>query len=351
MNDGDIITIDADDSGRANLGNGMQIIIDGVTTPLYLNGTPVTEQGGTAFHTSCSPGTPKVGDTISSGGYSFEVIGGGSTGNENICRVLDLECDAAAAPLLDFQNLTDPDEAPESGDALKFTAPFTNNAANANASATNVEVTVTYDDSQFTYVNGSATGGDSQDANTSGEIVFTINSLAAGATETLMFNLTVNSGATAGRVTASITAATGSDVDSTPDNLGLFAAEDDECEATFTNLPVELVAFEAQADGRSATLAWQTASETNNAGFELQHRYLGEANKAGAFSALAFIEGHGTTEVAQRYQFRLDDLEPGRHVFRLKQLDYDGSFDYSPEIEVAIDLPEAYLVSNVYPNP
>jgi hypothetical protein len=115
---------------------------------------------------------------------------------------------------------------------------------------------------------------------------------------------------------------------------------------------VELTAFDAQADGRSATLTWRTASETNNAGFELQHRYLDEAGSSKKeFTARAFIEGHGTTTEAQSYSFRLDNLEPGRHVFRLKQIDYDGTFDYSPEIEIAVDLPEAFLISPVYPNP
>jgi hypothetical protein len=134
--------------------------------------------------------------------------------------------------------------------------------------------------------------------------------------------------------------------------VGVIATEDDECQIPFENLPVELTAFEALADGRSTILQWRTASETNNAGFELQHRYLGEAAKStAAFTALAFIEGHGTTIEAQTYSFRLDELEPGHHVFRLKQLDYDGRFEYSPEIEVAIELPEAYLVSEVYPNP
>ncbi|NBC17661.1 MAG: T9SS type A sorting domain-containing protein, partial [Bacteroidetes bacterium] len=111
------------------------------------------------------------------------------------------------------------------------------------------------------------------------------------------------------------------------------------------NLPVELVAFTATADGRDAVLRWETASETNNAGFEVQR--LDDAG----WSALTFVDGHGTTETPQRYQQRVEALEAGSHRFRLKQIDFDGTFEYSPEVEVYIDLPDAFVVDPVYPNP
>jgi len=66
---------------------------------------------------------------------------------------------------------------------------------------------------------------------------------------------------------------------------------------------------------------------------------------------LGWVEGHGTTLEAQRYSFQVEDLSPGRHVFRLKQVDFDGQFEYSPEIELSVELPEAFVVSKVYPNP
>ena len=110
-------------------------------------------------------------------------------------------------------------------------------------------------------------------------------------------------------------------------------------------LPVELVGFEAVTDGDDVLLAWQTASETNNAGFELQHR-AGEH-----WTARAFITGYGTTIEAQHYRYRLEDLAPGRHRFRLKQIDYDGTFEIHPEVEVIVALAERFLVEGVYPNP
>jgi hypothetical protein len=111
-------------------------------------------------------------------------------------------------------------------------------------------------------------------------------------------------------------------------------------------LPVELVAFEAIADGEAVTLHWETASETNNAGFEIQ-----QLPPAQNWETLAFIDGHGTTERAQTYTHRINNVLPGVHRFRLKQIDYDGTFEYSPEVEVAIGVPGAYHLTSAYPNP
>ncbi len=113
-------------------------------------------------------------------------------------------------------------------------------------------------------------------------------------------------------------------------------------------LPVELVAFDALLDGGAVLLRWETASETNNAGFEVQ-RY--SEGGEGAWQVLGWVDGHGTTLEAQRYDYRIDALPAGAHRFRLKQIDYDGTFAYSPEVEVAVGLPTAYRLSPAYPNP
>ena len=111
-------------------------------------------------------------------------------------------------------------------------------------------------------------------------------------------------------------------------------------------LPVELTAFEAVADGDAVQLTWETASETNNAGFEIQHRYFD-----GDYAAMGYVEGHGTTLEARRYEHRIENLEPGRHTFRLKQIDYDGTFEVHPAVEVFIEQAEAFRVSEAFPNP
>ncbi|NBC15802.1 MAG: hypothetical protein GVY18_00640, partial [Bacteroidetes bacterium] len=114
-------------------------------------------------------------------------------------------------------------------------------------------------------------------------------------------------------------------------------------------LPVELTSFDATVDGEDVILRWATASETNNAGFDVQ--VLDADGAAKSWSTLAFVDGHGTTTEPRSYHHRTATLEAGTHTFRLKQIDFDGAFEYSPEVEVVIGLPEQYVVEPAYPNP
>ncbi len=125
---------------------------------------------------------------------------------------------------------------------------------------------------------------------------------------------------------------------------------DEVTDANNVPLPVELVALTAQRDGEAVVLAWQTASETNNAGFEVQRRAVAESREA-AWEALAFVEGAGTTTAPRAYTYQVEGLLPGRYAFRLKQIDFDGTFHYSPEVEVEIEVPRALSLLPNYPNP
>jgi hypothetical protein len=118
---------------------------------------------------------------------------------------------------------------------------------------------------------------------------------------------------------------------------------------SLADLPVELTSFEATVDGQDVILRWRTASETNNAGFDVQMREADGADKT--WYTLTFVEGHGTTELPKAYRHRATTLNPGAHVFRLRQVDFDGTFEYSPEVEVVIGLPGQYVIEPVYPNP
>lgn len=111
-------------------------------------------------------------------------------------------------------------------------------------------------------------------------------------------------------------------------------------------LPVELTAFDAVVDLATVLLHWETASETNNAGFQVEQRYFD-----GAFESVDFVAGAGTTLEAQHYTYRAENLDPGRHVFRLKQIDFDGTFEVHPEVEVFVELPGTYALSGAFPNP
>jgi len=113
-------------------------------------------------------------------------------------------------------------------------------------------------------------------------------------------------------------------------------------------LPVELTSFEATLDGEEVVLSWTTASETNNAGFDVQVR----ADRLdGVWEHLAFVEGGGTTHARRFYQHRVASLSGGVHRFRLKQIDVDGGFAFSPVVEVRIGAPARFALHGAYPNP
>lgn len=84
-------------------------------------------------------------------------------------------------------------------------------------------------------------------------------------------------------------------------------------------LPVELLRFSARAEGRDALLEWETATERDNSGFEVQHNV-----SAGEWGVAGFVPGKGDSETPVQYEFRVPDLPPGSHFFRLRQMDEDG---------------------------
>ena len=111
-------------------------------------------------------------------------------------------------------------------------------------------------------------------------------------------------------------------------------------------LPVDLVDFEAIVDGTSAVLTWGTRSESNNAGFEVQKK-----EQDGEYEVMGWVQGAGTSAEAQEYRFTVTDLIPGSHAFRLKQVDFDGVFEYSDEISLTVAAEAGYFVGPPYPNP
>ncbi len=115
------------------------------------------------------------------------------------------------------------------------------------------------------------------------------------------------------------------------------------------DIPVELTAFEAATVGADVLLRWTTASETANAGFEVQLRRALDGGAA-TFEPVAFVEGAGTTTEAQSYGHRLPSLAPGRYAVRLRQVDFDGAFAYGPVREVEVTLGGTHTLA-AYPNP
>ena len=113
-----------------------------------------------------------------------------------------------------------------------------------------------------------------------------------------------------------------------------------------TPLPIELSSFEAFVERQEVLLRWETQTESQNAGFEIQQAT--EANPS--FQTIAFVEGAGVSSTPRAYTYKLGPLAPGNYRFRLKQIDFDGSITYSPTIEVTILTQQAWLAPP-YPNP
>ncbi len=110
-------------------------------------------------------------------------------------------------------------------------------------------------------------------------------------------------------------------------------------------VPVELTSFSAQNSGGNILLKWSTATETNNFGFEVEKSYNNQN-----FSKIAFISGNGTSSENHVYSF--SDQAPGgsKCFYRLKQLDYDGAYEYSQTIEIDVN-PAKFALEQNYPNP
>ena len=122
-------------------------------------------------------------------------------------------------------------------------------------------------------------------------------------------------------------------------------------------LPVSLTSYGATIDDNDVILTWSTASELNNAGFEILHCLPENSHQVQAAqgplhrSGNPFIQGAGTTNEPHSYAYRFENLSPGTHHFRLKQIDYDGTFALSDEVPVIIEQQEAYRLIKAFPNP
>lgn len=112
-------------------------------------------------------------------------------------------------------------------------------------------------------------------------------------------------------------------------------------------VPVELISFNALIKDEGVLLEWTTATELNNRGFEIQR------NQSSNWETIGFVEGQGTTTEISNYQFfnYLSGFNYSVKLqYRLKQVDFGGTFSYSNIIEIDF-IPEVYSLSQNYPNP
>ena len=123
-------------------------------------------------------------------------------------------------------------------------------------------------------------------------------------------------------------------------------------------VPVELNSFTAMQVNNSVQLKWITASETNNMGFEVERQVhslpdgkAGHQSSVGNWSRIGYVEGNGTTTESKSYSFIDNSISAGSYNYRLKQIDFDGSYTYSNVIELEFNTPADFVLEQNYPNP
>ncbi|MBI3123887.1 MAG: T9SS type A sorting domain-containing protein [Ignavibacteriales bacterium] len=124
---------------------------------------------------------------------------------------------------------------------------------------------------------------------------------------------------------------------------------------TSSALPVELTSFSAECRAQSVELKWTTATEVNNYGFNVEWRM-----ENGEWRKIGFVQGHGNSNSPKSYSFTDNlantlalnhDLNLNRLQYRLKQIDFDGKYEYSKVVEVKVDVPTKTVLEQNYPNP
>lgn len=123
---------------------------------------------------------------------------------------------------------------------------------------------------------------------------------------------------------------------------------------TDNTVPVELNSFNASVTGNNISLKWSTATETNNRGFEVERKVNSGQSSVNnlEYQVVGFVDGHGTSTEQQSYFFIDQNLSAGKYLYRIKQIDFDGSFEYFElASEVTVEAPNTFSLSQNYPNP
>jgi predicted outer membrane repeat protein len=118
-------------------------------------------------------------------------------------------------------------------------------------------------------------------------------------------------------------------------------------------VPVELTSFTATTQFGKVTLYWTTATELNNLGFEIERALSSTTPLLNEWIRIGFVLGKGTTTEPQAYSY-VDDISRISATslsYRLKQIDFDGSYEYSDEVLVDNPAPVNYDLGQNYPNP
>ncbi|MBV6479758.1 MAG: hypothetical protein HGGPFJEG_02551 [Ignavibacteria bacterium] len=112
--------------------------------------------------------------------------------------------------------------------------------------------------------------------------------------------------------------------------------------------PVEMNSFSANVDGKNVTLNWSTNAEINNSGFDVERKSLNSSD----WLKVAFVAGYGTTNEPKSYSYTDRNLSAGVYNYRLKQIDFNGNFEYfNLTKSVTVENPVKYELMQNFPNP
>ena len=117
-----------------------------------------------------------------------------------------------------------------------------------------------------------------------------------------------------------------------------------------TYIPVELKSFIAIVSGQTILLKWITATEINNRVFEIQ-RKKAEAQDQLEWEKIGLEYGNGTSTIPHQYFYTDKNVAPGKYKYRLKQIDFDGTLEYSKEVGVDVNSPTKFTLEQNFPNP
>lgn len=117
-------------------------------------------------------------------------------------------------------------------------------------------------------------------------------------------------------------------------------------------MPVELISFTAIVNKDRVELNWSTATEVNNYGFEVERISFSLTNALKNWNKIGFVEGHGNSNSPKSYYFT-DNLvsQSGKYIYRLKQIDTDGSYEFSRNVEADFGVVNKFELEQNYPNP
>jgi subtilisin family serine protease len=136
-----------------------------------------------------------------------------------------------------------------------------------------------------------------------------------------------------------------------PNNTWGYGKLDINAASNESEMPVELTSFSATTIGSTVKLNWNTATEINNYGFEIERKEGNSQSTIYNYEKIGFINGNGNSNSPKSYSYQDNSVFAGKYLYRLKQIDNDGQFEYSEVIEIDLGLPTEYELTQNYPNP